>query len=235
MVHSQTLLVRLTRQVFAVAAFSCLALQVAAAQEIVRPGGLARLKSGNERFVRNASAPVSLGTPTRQVLAEPQHPFAMVLSCSDSRVPPEYIFSVGLGDLLVIRSAGEVLDKSVIASLEYGATHLNIPLLVVMGHESCDAVQTAIDATTVEGPNLQYLMKAIRAGTNRSASEKKELRGAVLANVEQVINDAMNGSQILRRGVSEATLQIVGAYYEVGTGRVMFSEPVLAPATTARK
>jgi carbonic anhydrase len=235
MVHSQTLRVRLAPKVVAVAALCCLTLQAPAAQEAVRTGGLARLKSGNERFVKNASASVSLGTPTREALAKPQNPFAMVLSCSDSRVPPEYIFSVGLGDLLVIRSAGEVLDKSVMASLEYGARHLNIPLLVVMGHESCDAVQTAIDSTTVEGPNLQYLVKAIRAGTDRSASEKKELRGAVLANVEQVINDAMTGSQILRRGVSEGTLQIVGAYYEVGTGRVMFSESVVAPATTARK
>ena len=81
---------------------------------------LARLRSGNERFVRGASASVPLGAAARQPLTQGQHPFAMVLSCADSRVPPEFIFNVGLGDLFVIRAAGEVVDKSVMASLEYG-------------------------------------------------------------------------------------------------------------------
>jgi carbonic anhydrase len=160
----------------------------------------------------------------------------MVLSCADSRVPPEYIFNVGLGDLFVIRAAGEVVDKSVMASLEYGAEHLHIPLLIVMGHESCGAVQAAIDGAAVEGPNLQYLVKAIRAGTDRAPAAKKELREAILANVEQVINDMMAGSQKLRRSVDEGMLQVVGAYYELGSGRVMFSEPVgVATTTTAHK
>jgi carbonic anhydrase len=75
-------------------------------------------------------------------------------------------------------AAGEVIDKSVMACLEYGAEHLDIPLLIVMGHESCGAVQAAVESTAVEGPNLQYLVKAIRAGTDRSPSERKELRGA---------------------------------------------------------
>jgi len=178
---------------------------------------------------------LSLGAPTREALAKAQHPFAMVLSCADSRVPPEYIFNVGLGDLFVIRAAGEVIDRSVMASLEYGAEHLGIPLLIVMGHESCGAVQAAVESTAVEGPNLQYLVKAIRAGTDRSPPERKELRGAILANVEQVINDAMAGSQILRRAVAAGKLQMVGAYYELSTGRVMFSDPVSVPATIAQK
>ena len=79
------------------------------------------LKVGNDRFVRNASAPVSLSSNVREELAKGQHPFAMVLSCADSRVPPEHIFNVGLGELFVIRTAGQVVDKSILASLEYGA------------------------------------------------------------------------------------------------------------------
>lgn len=212
---------------------SSLMLQAPAAQEVARTGGLARLKSGNERFVKNA--PVSLGTPARDAGPKAQNPFAMVLSCADSRVPPEFIFNAGLGDLFVIRSVGGVIDKSVLGSLEYGAKQLNIPLLVVMGHESCDAVQTAVDSTSVEGPNLQYLVKAIRAGTDRSLSDRKDLRSAILAHVEQVINDALAGSQILRRSAGEGRLQIVGGYYELNSGRVMFSDPVIPPATTARK
>src|SRR6185295_3625011 len=114
---------------------------------------LGRLKAGNDRFVKNASTTVSLSPTTRQALTKGQTPFATVLSCADSRVPPEYIFNTGLGDLFVIRAAGEVVDRSVMASLEYGAEHLHIPLLVVMGHESCGAVKAVVDNAKVEGPN----------------------------------------------------------------------------------
>src|SRR5688572_5870479 len=122
---------------------------------------LGRLKVGNQRFVRNASAPVSLSANTRQALATGQTPFAMVLSCADSRVPPEYIFNTGLGEIFVVRTAGEVMDKSILATLEYGAEHLHIPLMVVMGHESCGAVKAAVEDAPVTGPNLTYMLKAI--------------------------------------------------------------------------
>ena len=124
MVNPHTLPLRLARQVVVVTALM-LSTQTPTAQEPTKGAGLIRLKSGNERFVKNASAAVSLGAPTREALAKGQHPFAMVLSCADSRVPPEYIFNVGLGDLFVIRAAGEVIDRSVMASLEYGAEHLD--------------------------------------------------------------------------------------------------------------
>ena len=194
---------------------------------------LGRLKVGNERFVKNASAPVSLSLVTRQALTTGQAPFAMVLSCADSRVPPEYIFNAGLGELFVIRAAGEVVDKSIAASLEYGAEHLHIPLLVVMGHESCGAVKAAVEQAQLAGPNLTYLVKAIQKGTTRPGSETAEIRSAILANVEQQINDALAASEILRHAVETGGLQVVGAYYELGTGRVTFSEPVAGPVMTA--
>jgi carbonic anhydrase len=146
-------------------------------------------------------------------------------------VPPEYIFNTGLGDLFVVRSAGEVIDRSVLASIEYGAEHLHVPLLVVMGHEFCGAVKAAVEGAAVEGPNLQFLVGAIRAGTSRTPTEQKELRAAILANVEQVINDALAGSQILRHAVESGQVQVVGAYYELSSGRVIFSES--ASTTTA--
>ena len=185
---------------------------------------LGRLKAGNDRFVKNSSAPVSLSPVTRQALTKGQTPFATILSCADSRVPPEYIFNTGLGELFVVRSAGEVIDRSVLASIEYGAEHLHVPLLVVMGHEFCGAVKAAVEGAAVEGPNLQFLVGAIRAGTSRTPAEQKELRTAILANVEQVINDAMAGSQILRHAVESGQMQVVGAYYELSSGRVIFSE-----------
>lgn len=196
---------------------------------------LGLLKIGNDRFARNASSPVSLSPQTRLELTKGQHPFAMVLSCADSRVPTEHIFNVGLGELFVIRSAGQVVDRSILATLEYGAEHLHIPLLVLMGHESCGAVETATAAKGESlGPNLDYLVKAIRAGTNRTPGERAELRTAILANVEQVINDALSGSTLLRRLVDGTKLQVVGGYYELSSGRVIFSEPAAAAPAGAR-
>jgi carbonic anhydrase len=211
-------------------------LTVPVAQTRTPKEALGMLKVGNDRFMRNASAPVSLSALTREELAKGQHPFAMVLSCADSRVPPEYIFNVGLGELFVIRSAGQVIDRSILASLEYGAEHLHIPLLVVMGHESCGAVQTATASKNEPlGPNLDYLVKAIKAGTSRTPPERVELRTAILANVEQVINDALSGSTVLRRMVDTSKLQVVGAYYELATGRVIFSEPANSSPVRAKE
>jgi len=205
---------------------------VAAAPEPAVPP-LARLKAGNERFVRGAQG-AGLPTPSsRQAMTGDEHPFAMVLSCADSRVPPELVFGAGIGDLFVVRALGEVVDRSVMASLEHGAAELHVPLLVVMGHESCAAVRAAHDGTQAESAHLEYLFKAIRAGAPRSSSEQKDLRAAILTNVEQVINDVVSGSPALRAAVTNGRLQIVGAYYEISTGNVVFSEPVDATAATA--
>lgn len=190
---------------------------------------LARLKSGNARFVANASEALPITAPRRAALAQGQSPFATVLSCADSRVPPEVIFHTGLGDLFVVRAAGHVSDRSVLASIEYGAEHLHTALLVVMGHESCGAVKAALDtpASTSLSPNLDYLLKAIRPAVARSANQPAEvrLRAAILANVEETINQLLDTSQMLKRMAESQRLVIVGAYYELASGRVYFSEP----------
>ncbi len=196
---------------------------------------LGLLKAGNDRFVRNASVPVSLSVNRRQELAAGQRPVAMVLSCADSRVPPEHVFNAGLGELFVIRTAGEVVDKSILATLEYGAEQLNTPLLVVMGHESCGAVTAAAkakdDATST---NMAYLLKAIRTARQQPREEREEIKDLVLANVEQVINDAMAGSPVLQLLVDTGRLGVVGAYYELVSGRVMFSEMVRSDSSAPR-
>jgi len=124
---------------------------------------LGMLKDGNDRFARNGSMPLSLGVNRRSALAGGQHPVAMILSCADSRAPPEHVFNAGLGDLFVIRTAGEVIDRSVLATLEYGVEHLHVPLIVVMGHESCGAVAAAADASARGSASMLYLLEAIRA------------------------------------------------------------------------
>ncbi len=160
-----------------------------------------------------------------------QSPFAMIVSCADSRVPPEIIFNAGLGELFIVRTAGQVADKAVLASIEYGAEHLHVPLLVVMGHESCGAVKTAVSTPAGApsmGPNLDALVGAIKPAFDRMSTpaDMDHLRDAILANVEQVVNDFLSKSAIVKHMVAEGKLQVIGAYYEFVTGRVRFSQPV---------
>jgi carbonic anhydrase len=210
-----------------------------AAPALTARQALGLLKAGNDRFARNASKPVSMSVNRRTEIAAGQHPMATVLSCADSRVPPEHVFNVGLGDLFVIRTAGQVIDRSILASVEYGAEHLHIPLLVVMGHESCGAVKAAAETKGAsESPNLDYLLRAIQAARRQVATaedhqDREDLKALVLANVEEVINDAMAKSPLLRRLVAEGKVEVVGAYYELVSGRVMFSEPVPPPVAAA--
>lgn len=196
------------------------------------PEALARLKAGNERFASDVSTGQPIGTARRAELAKGQAPYAIVLSCADSRVPPEIIFNAGLGDVFVVRSAGQVIDQSVLASVEYGAEHLHAPVLVVMGHEFCGAVKAAIETTTSLGPNLDFLLKAIKPAVSRTANTPAQdrLKAAVMANVEQVVNDALAKSAILKHMVQGGELTIVGAFYEIESGRVAFSQPIGAPS-----
>jgi carbonic anhydrase len=202
---------------------------------------LERLKDGNERFVSDVTADLHIDAARRAELVAGQAPYALILSCADSRVPPEIVFNTGLGELFVVRSAGEVLDRSVLASLEYGAEHLKSPLLVVMGHEFCGAVKAAKERKpgVSVGPNLDFLLKQIQPAVARAdkALFDEPLRAAVLANVELIVSELQVQSPILHTLVERGRLQIVGAFYELSTGRVSFSTVVAgrtAPAQTRR-
>ncbi len=190
---------------------------------------LGRLKAGNARFVASPEDAVPIDAARRTSLALGQTPFATVLSCADSRVPPEIVFHTGLGDLFVVRAAGNITDKAILASVEYAAEHLHVPLVVVMGHESCGAVKAAVDtpATKSLGPNLDYLLKAIRPSVAAVAArpESERLRAAILANVEESLNDLVSESAILREMGQSGHVVFVGAYYELASGKVYFSEP----------
>jgi carbonic anhydrase len=197
---------------------------------------IARLKTGNAVFVAHPEEALPISVDGRSALTAGQTPFASVLSCADARVPPEVIFHAGLGDLFVVRSAGHVTDRSMLASLEYAARELQVPLIVVMGHESCGTVKAAMDAAATPAPggpntgspNMEYLLKALRPAVAATASEPDatRLRAAVLRNVEDTINDLMDDSAVLRGLAETGAMGMVGAYYELSTGRVYFSEPV---------
>ncbi len=191
---------------------------------------LAKLKTGNARFVASPQDALPISAARRTELTKGQTPFATILSCADSRVPPEVVFHTSLGDLFVVRAAGNITDKAILASVEYSVEHLNVPLVVVMGHESCGAVKAAVDTPvgTSLGPNLDYLVKAIRPSVVATASkpEAERMRAAILENVEETLNDMITGSAILRELGGKGHVTFVGAYYELGSGKVYFSEPV---------
>lgn len=212
---------RVVQAALAVFAYVFTASFAHAPAEPVRAGvdALGRLKAGNERFVRG-------GSPDAGDTA-PAEPAAMVLSCADMRMAPELIFGAAPGELYVVRSLGQVVDRAVTASLEHGAEALRLPVLVVMGHDHCAVVAQAVEApATALSAHLEFLLKAIRAGLPRTPFEQKDVRAAVLANVEQVINDLLGSSQVLRTAVQSGRLLVVGAYYESGTGQVVFSDPI---------
>ena len=204
---------------------------------------LARLKTGNAQFVADPSAGLPTSASRRAALALGQSPFATVLSCADSRVPPEVIFRAGLGDLFVVRSMGHVADRAVLATVEYGVEQLHTPLIVVMGHESCGVVRAAIERPAGRRqPNLDFLLNAIQPAAVRTAKEPADvrLRAAILAHVEETINGLLDASSMLRERAETQQLTLVGAYYELATGRAHFSEPVRliprrAPAPAATK
>jgi len=230
---------RLARIVVAALAACVVATSLMAAAEVSAPASLERLKAGNAKFVANPAAALAIDADSRLAQTRGQSPYAIVLSCADSRVPPEVIFNVGLGELFVVRTAGEVADTAVLASIEYGAEHLHVPLVVVMGHESCGAVKATMEAkpgAASMGPNLDALVGAIRPAFDRMSmpADTAHLKDAVLANVEEVVNGLLTRSAIIRRMAAEKSIEIVGAYYELGSGRVYFSEPVALPAGPAR-
>lgn len=197
----------------------------AAATPAVDP--LAVLRAGNERFARRMRAAGPEHAAPRPITTDVP-PAATVLSCAESRLPAEYIFDASPGSLLVVRSLGAVVDKAVLASLEYGVDTLHAPVLVVMGHDACDAVRLG-GAPHHESDSLEFVVKALRA-SRRTAGESADVRAVVLANVEQVINDALAGSPLLRAATAAGRLQVVGAYFDSASGVVAFSDPVVVAA-----
>lgn len=186
---------------------------------------IATLKAGNATFVAHPEQALPIAAADRAA-SQTRAPQAAILSCSDASVPPEVIFHAGLGDLYVVRSAAGVADRSGLAALELAAARLHVPLIVVMGHESCDVVKTALDgaATPPAGANLQLLLKAIKP-TASVGTDAMRLRAAILQHVEDTVNDLLTESTTLHDLAASGDLALVGAYYEASTGRVYFSEP----------
>ena len=171
-------------------------------------------------------------TARRAELMAGQEPFAVILGCSDSRVPPEIVFDQGLGDLFVIRGAGNIATPSEIGSVEFAAQHLGTRLVVVMGHTRCGAVRAALEDLEPSGgarsPNLGSIVDRIRPSVERlMTTDSREdldavLRSAVRANVRVSVETLHRESEIIARLVEDAGLLVVGAEYDLETGLVHF-------------
>lgn len=202
-------------------------LNAADEQAITGSQALKMLKIGNERFIKKETICQDRNVGQRiQETAKGQKPFAIVLSCSDSRVPVEEIFDYGIGDIFVVRVAGNIaMDKGVIGSIEYAVKHLNVPLLVVMGHTDCGAVKAAIYGAPLEG-DLRDIQKKIEPVAAKIRADNPELKGSALdnavikANAMQAKSDLLSGSKDIKDASSDGSLMIVTALYDVGTGAV---------------
>ena len=181
---------------------------------------LAELRAGNEHHaLKQYEHPHQTATRQRE-LASGQHPHAAILSCADSRVAPEIVFDQGLGDLFDVRVAGNVAGDTEIASLEYAAEHLNVPLIVVVGHQRCGAVTAAAEGGEAHG-HLSALIAPIRPAVQRAKTMPGDpIANAVRINVEMVVEQLRGSEPILKERISKHELQIVGAVYSLDTGRV---------------
>jgi len=177
------------------------------------------LLEGNRRFCAGTPQARDL-VREREAVATSQHPKAMVLACADSRVAPEIIFDQRLGDLFVVRVAGNVADKLAIGSLEYAAEHLSVPLLVVLGHQRCGGVKAAFSGGKTESPNLKAIIKAVRSSATNTNDGEDALREAERQNARHVAENIIDRSELLRRLVEQQQIRVIPAWYSLDSGAV---------------
>ena len=200
---------------------------------------LQRLKTGNQRFAANTRDTSTLAKQAHRAdLAKSQSPFAIILGCADSRVPAEIVFDQGLGDLFVVRVAGNIVAPSLLGSIEFAAASFNVKLVVVLGHSRCGAIQATVDTlkqpSTKHSPSLQTIVNSIRPSvetlleTDVAEDNDKLVEEAIRANVRASVSHLQQGSEVLGGLIANDELHIVGAEYSLETGLVEFFDSDLA-------
>ena len=184
-------------------------------QEVIQ-----RLKQGNDRFVADKIDGQLQDSNRRNSLTSGQDPYAIILSCADSRVVPELAFDTGLGELFVLRVAGNVANTSTIASIEYAVAHLGTEVIVVMGHENCGAVTAAIGGGD-NGHNLNHLLAHI-APAIAASDQDASVNDVVKVNASMNAKDLKDRSKIIGDAVASRKVEIVSAYYNLDSGKVDF-------------
>lgn len=207
------------------------ALHISAQEAVTADQALAMLKAGNERFVNGQSKHQRLDAARRtETSTKGQHPYVTILGCSDSRVPVEPVFDAGIGELFIIRVAGNVVNTDEAGSIEYGTEHLHTPLLVVLGHSQCGAV-TAVAQNAVVHGNIPKLVENIGPAVTKAKHEhgpevtEKVINASITNNIFQSIEDLLEASPMVAGLVKNGKLTIVGALYNIETGRVEWLGP----------
>ncbi|WP_336640722.1 carbonic anhydrase [Microbacterium sp. USHLN272] len=188
-----------------------------------------QMRDGNRRFVNEEPRHPNQDVARRKGLAEAQNPVATLFGCSDSRLAAEIIFDLGLGDLFVVRNAGQVIGESIVASLEYAVAVLNVPLIVVLAHDSCGAVRAAIDGTAIDAaPVPPHIWKLIAPIVPAARKVLAESGGTTVAEIDaelvgqehlrNTVADLLQSSEIISTAVAEGRLGIVGANYRLAEG-----------------
>lgn len=190
----------------------------------------AEMKAGNERFVSGTPNRPRQGSERRHETAGAQRPHAVLLGCSDSRLAAEIIFDLGLGDLFVVRNAGQIITDSSTASIEYAVGILEVPLIVVLGHDACGAVAAAIAATAEDAPVLPSavwrliapIVPAVRAVARAEGVTSPEASPSAVgrAHLEQTVKDLLDSSELIQRAVDRGDLAVVAANYRLSEGAV---------------
>ena len=193
-------------------------------QPTVAPAeAISKLNQGNGRYTSGTLQHPGQTAERRTELANTQHPFATILSCSDSRVPPEIVFDQGLGDLFIVRVAGNVINDEVLGSIEYSVDHLGSRLILVLGHQSCGAVKAAKETIAAKGKapgHIESLVTAIKPAVEATA--KDDLETTIKANVKHVVETLRSSTPILKAKVDSGQVQVIGGYYSLATGAVTF-------------
>lgn len=180
---------------------------------------LEKLQAGNQRYVTGQLVHHHQSGSRMRATAIGQHPFAVILGCADSRVPPEIIFDQGLGDLFVIRVAGNIIDDAILGSIEYAVEELKTSLVLVLGHERCGAVAATVKHAAVPG-HISTLLNAIQPAVDRAKNEPGDLLdNAVRANIKLVV-EQLKTSLPVAEFVQNDRLTVVGAQYNLGCGTV---------------
>lgn len=188
---------------------------------------LNKLLEGNKRFIDNQLTGSKMSdAATRESLAKGQRPYAIILSCSDSRVPPEVLFDKGLGEIFVVRVAGNVADPIILGSIEYAAEHLGSPLIMVLGHERCGAVTASVKAKGKPEGNIGQIVKTIAPavkqarGVAKGKNEAELVETAIDENVKMVAKSLGKQSPIIKHLLAEGKVKIVAAKYDLDDGTV---------------
>lgn len=186
---------------------------------------LEKLVQGNKRFVELKQKHPDEDKKRRKEMLKGQHPFVVILSCSDSRVPPELIFDQGLGDIFEIRNAGNVLDEHVIGSIEYAVMHCGVKLIVIMGHQDCGAIAATLSGVS-ETKYIKSLEDSIQPAVDDCKRKGLEVNSdnVVKAHVQQDINELLSQDTELVKYMKEHNVKIVPAYYHLDTGVVDFEK-----------